>query len=176
MMIVFALLSACDRKIPILVNDWCADERSATILDVIDGDTVTVDSGETLRLLGIDSPEIFYEGSTECTSQDALVCCNGLDAEVWLAELLPEGTTVRLTFDLECEDTYGRTLAYLWLPTPGDTGDEELFINEHAITEGMARLFDEDIGKALDIRYYEQFQSAQTSAQSRAAGLWSACY
>ncbi len=170
------ILSACNREIPILVNDWCADERGATVLEIIDGDTIKVDQGETLRLLGIDAPEIYYEGSSECTSQESPACCNGVEAEDWLKDLLPVGTGVRLSFDLECEDTYARTLAYVWLPSTQDTGGAEVFINEQAIDAGMSRLFDEDIGSALDIRYYERFQAAQTDAQGRGAGLWGACY
>ena len=170
------LLSACNREIPIVVNGWCADERDATILEIVDGDTVKVDNGETLRLLGIDAPEIYYEGSSYCTDQESPACCNGVEAEDWLKALLPVGTPVRLSFDLDCEDIYSRTLAYVWLDSSGDTGEQDLLINEQAIDEGMSRLFDEDIGSALDIRYYERFQTAQTDAQGRAAGLWGACY
>ncbi len=175
MSLLLFLLSACNREIPILVNDWCAEEREATILEVVDGDTIKVDNGETLRLLGIDAPEIYYEGSSDCTTQESPACCNGVEAEDWLKDLLPVGTSVRLSFDLECEDIYSRTLAYVWLPSSGDTGAGEIFINELAIDEGMSRLFDDDIGSALDIRYYERFQTAQTDAQGRAAGLWGAC-
>jgi micrococcal nuclease len=176
MSLVLLLLSACNREIPILVNDWCADERDATILEIVDGDTVKVDNGETLRLLGIDAPEIYYTGSSDCTSQEASACCNGVEAEDWLQDLLPLGTRVRLSFDLECEDTYSRTLAYVWLPSTEDTGASEIFINELTIVEGMSRLFDQDIGSALDIRYYNRFQAAQTNAQGQGAGLWGACY
>jgi micrococcal nuclease len=175
MSLVLLLLSACDREILILVNDWCADEREATILEVVDGDTVKVDNGETLRLLGIDAPEIYYTGSSYCTNQESPACCHGVEAEDWLKDLLPVGTRVRLSFDLDCEDIYSRTLAYVWLPSSGDTGGQDLLVNELAIDEGMSRLFDQDIGSALDIRYYDRFQTAQTNAQGRAAGLWGAC-
>ena len=176
MSLALLLLSACNREIEILGDDWCADERDATILEIVDGDTIKVDNGETLRLLGIDAPEIYYEGSSYCTNQEAPACCNGVEAEDWLKALLPEGTSVRLSFDLECEDTYSRTLAYVWLDSSGDTGEQDLLVNELAIDEGMSRLFDEDIGSALDIRYYDRFQAAQTDAQGQGAGLWGACY
>ncbi|MEE2750184.1 MAG: thermonuclease family protein [Myxococcota bacterium] len=170
------LLSACNREIPILVNDWCAPDTTATVTEVVDGDTIRIDSGETVRLLGIDAPELFHDGMSECTSEDSFICCYGADADDWLTELLPAGTVVKLGFDLECEDIYNRTLAYVWLPETDDTGSSDLFLNEEALRSGYARLFDEDIGLARDIRYYERFQDAQTTSQSNGSGLWSACY
>lgn len=170
------LASGCNREIPILVNDWCAPETSAVITEVIDGDTIRVDSGETIRLLGIDAPELFHDGMSECSSEDSLTCCYGTDSSAWLTELIPQGTHVTLAFDLECEDIYERTLAYIRVPANEDTGENEVFINEEAIQAGYARLFDEDIGLARDIRYFNRFQDAQTSSQANGNGLWGACY
>ena len=54
--------------------------------------------------------------------------------------------------------------------------DSEVFINEWMIEEGFAKVYDEDIGQARDIRYFERFQDAQAKAQSQQNGLWNVCF
>ena len=177
--ILLLLLSACgDRDIPILVNSWCDDPRDEVIAEVIDGDTIDLESGERLRLLGVDAPELYYSGHELCSSEESTECCYGDTAHQWLAETLPPGTTVRLEFDLDCEGIYGRTLAYLYLSEEdGETGESEsLFINEELLKEGMARVYDADVEQAQDIRYIERFREAQLLAQTNGAGLWGECY
>ena len=44
------------------------------------------------------------------------------------------------------------------------------------IEEGFAKVYDEDVGQARDIRYFERFQEAQAKAQSLEKGLWGSCF
>lgn len=67
---------------------------------VIDGDTIKLDSGETVRLIGINTPEQgepYYE-----------------EAKSWLKEKI-EGKSFGLESDKEDKDQYGRLLRYLIL-------------------------------------------------------------
>ena len=79
-----------------------------TIVEVVDGDTVVVDLAghrETVRLLGIDTPETVHP--------DRSVECFGPQASARLRLLLVPGSGVLVTRDVEPRDRYGRLLAYL---------------------------------------------------------------
>jgi len=171
------MLASCGNyyDIPILVNNWCDSPREAVVADVIDGDTIDLEGGERVRLLGVDAPEVYYEGHDDCSSQDSTACCYGLESVDWLTENLPAGTTVRLEFDLDCYGVFDRTLAYIWI-VDEDNPEDELFLNEELLKDGLARVYDEDIEQAQDIRYLEQFRESQILAQSNSSGLWGECY
>jgi micrococcal nuclease len=82
-----------------------ADEQ-AVVTHIVDGDTLDVDIAgrtERIRMLNIDAPEV--------TGPDAAEQCLGQEASGHLASLIPVGTPVRLEFDRERTDGYGRTLA-----------------------------------------------------------------
>ncbi|MFN5604060.1 MAG: thermonuclease family protein, partial [Actinomycetes bacterium] len=83
-------------------------DANAVVERVVDGDTidVTIDGrGDTVRLIGIDTPET--------KKPDTPVECYGPEASARLAELLPPGTPVRLERDIDSRDKFGRLLAYV---------------------------------------------------------------
>jgi micrococcal nuclease len=84
---------------------------TATIAYVVDGDTLRIREADGnlayVRLLGIDSPE--------SVKPDTPVECGGKQASESMEELAPEGAKVRLAFDGEREDNYGRTLAHAYV-------------------------------------------------------------
>src|SRR4051795_13216945 len=77
---------------------------TARVAYVIDGDTIKLTSGTSVRLVQIDTPE---GGSGECYSR-----APARD----LRRLLPDGATVTLESDarLDSVDRYGRLLRYVW--------------------------------------------------------------
>lgn len=74
---------------------------------VFDGDTLRLDDGRRVRLLGIDAPETAHEGRAAEALGDA--------AKSALAELAPRGTRLGLRLEAERRDRYGRWLAHLVL-------------------------------------------------------------
>ena len=75
----------------------------ATIDHVVDGDTAVVQLNgreETIRLLGVDTPET--------VDPDTPPECFGAEASDHTKSLLPPGTEVRLTRDVEARDRYDR--------------------------------------------------------------------
>lgn len=88
-----------------------ANADSGTVVRIVDGDTlvVSINNGDhTIRLLNVDTPE------TKDPSQP--VECLGPQSSEYLARVLPPGTAVRLEFDQERHDRYGRTLAGVFAP------------------------------------------------------------
>ena len=165
LLLSMALLSGCKGLdvVPILNGDNCAPTREVTVARTLDGDTFETTEGESIRLLGINAPEIAHP--------DQDVECWGPESGDWLAAQLTD-QTVKLGFDAECTDLYGRTLAYVWtLGTyTGDTSDDVL-INEQSVREGESRVYEDfDDIKLADILY-----EAQAVAQRESSGLWGVC-
>jgi endonuclease YncB( thermonuclease family) len=127
------------------------------IVDVVDGDTVKVSIDgkvETLRLIGIDTPET--------KDPRKPVQCFGNEASAKAAELL-SGRRVRLEADPTQgdRDKYDRLLRYLWR-------EDGLFFNEWMIKNGYAHEYTYDLPYA----YQAQFKSAQQYATQNMLGLW----
>lgn len=87
---------------------------------VLDGDSVLLSDGVGLRYIGIDAPERGEPFAEEARD---------------LNRRLVEGKEVRLEYDEETEDRYGRLLAYVWV----EAGEAELFVNGELIRTGHAR-------------------------------------
>jgi micrococcal nuclease len=127
-----------------------AGERS--VVEVLDGDTIVVDGGEHVRLLGIDSPERFTDPE-----------CWGDDSFNWLSGRLA-GKKVRLVGDVVHLDDFGRTLAWVYL------GDE--LIEATSLAEGQSCVLiipPNGSGKA------SYLQTIESGARAQGKGLWSAC-
>jgi micrococcal nuclease len=124
------------------------------VVRVVDGDTVEVSKGETLRLIGMDTPETVDPREP--------VQCFGREASARAHELL-DGTSVYLEYDATqgVLDRYGRTLAYVWL------ADGRLF-NRLMIAGGYAHEYTYDV----PYRYQAEFQAAERSAREHDRGLW----
>ena len=81
---------------------------SARVVRVVDGDTieVSIDGAiDDVRYIGVDTPETVKPGEP--------VQCYGPQASDFNHELV-DGRTVRLEFDAELRDVYGRLLAYVY--------------------------------------------------------------
>src|SRR6266542_7155883 len=127
------------------------------VTKVTDGDTIHVTFlglDEGVRLIGIDTPEVpWYGGKGECFGVEA-----GLFARGRLS-----GRSVRLSFDTDRRDRYGRLLAYVYL-------NQELF-NLTLVRLGYARADP----VPPDTRLAAQFSRAEGEARAAGRGLWSAC-
>jgi micrococcal nuclease len=119
---------------------------------VSDGDTFVLESGEKVRLLMIDSPEVGSDAE-----------CFGNEAAVHTRALLT-GREVSLQYDVSCTDRFGRLLAYVYLD-----GYE---VNTRLLEEGFACVL--HISPNGDDRLQE-FEQLEDSARARANGLWGAC-
>jgi micrococcal nuclease len=133
------------------------DEGGSLVTRVVDGDTahIEIDGRDTdVRFIGIDTPE--------SVKPDSPVECFGPEASAYTERRL-EGKRVRLEFDVELEDRFGRTLAYVWI------GDE--LFNETLVREGYALV----TTFPPNVQYVDRFVAAQHAARADGLGLWGAC-
>lgn len=140
-----------------LTQAACQDEgrcgpSSGTVERVIDGDTIKLTSGETIRYLMIDTPEI--SGAGECYGDEATQANTDLVA----------GREVRLDYDVECTDRYDRLLAYVSI------GDRE--INSLMVERGFACVLHIPPNGA-DRKL--EFEGLESLARQQNKGLWAIC-
>ena len=152
-LVLLLLLPACARHAP-------TTGGVAVVDHVVDGDTVVVDLGgreETLRLIGVDTPETLDPDTPpECFGQEASDHTKGL---------LPPGTEVRLTRDVEARDRYDRLLVYV------ERAEDGLFVNLDLVTGGWA----DDFPFPPNVAHERDFALAASEARRQGIGLWGAC-
>ena len=146
------------------------DALTAEVVEVVDGDTVKVElangSRDTVRLLGVDTPEVHAENTPEefeeiPETEAGRNCLRrwGERASSFAKERLL-GETVTLSFDANepRRGYYGRLLAYIHVG--GNS------FNYALITEGLARVYDSEF------QYGERYDAAESAAMDANVGLW----
>lgn len=133
---------------------------------VYDGDTVKLDNGEKVRFIGIDAPEAhdndkLLRDVRRRHSDGRTQLAMGKQAARFVRSLLA-GQQVRLEFDVEERDKYGRWLAYLYL-------SDGTFVNEKIIREGYAY----PLTIPPNVRHARAFKRWFDEAREAKRGLWS---
>ncbi|MFL5318409.1 MAG: thermonuclease family protein [Myxococcaceae bacterium] len=122
--------------------------------NVVDGDTIQLTTGEKIRYLLVDTPEI-TNGHNDCY---------GAEARDFNRSLV-DAKTVSLQYDeAQCKDRFGRLLAYVSVD-----GHE---VNKLLVERGFACVL--SIPPAGDARK-DEFLSTQTTAKSEGRGVWGFC-
>ncbi|MEN6406773.1 MAG: thermonuclease family protein [Thermoguttaceae bacterium] len=133
-----------------------ADGQQHRVARVVDGDTlVLADGKQRVRLIGADTPET--------VKRDWPVEPWGPEATAFTQKFLADGDNrVRLEFDAERHDKYGRLLAYVW------RGDQML--NEELIRAGLARA---ELWYHYSEAKKDRFRRAELDAKAARRGIWS---
>jgi micrococcal nuclease len=138
------------------------------VISWTDGDTVQVrgDRGvRTVRLIGIDAPEIRpsrrAEAQAQALSRDVrTILMLGRRVRAAAERLAPMGTPVFLETDVRTHDRHGRMLAYLHTP--------HHMVNRELLRRGYAIVYT----VPPNVRFSEQFLAAQREAREARRGLW----
>ena len=126
---------------------------------VVDGDTIHValdGQDETVRYIGIDTPESVKPGTPVQCFAKAASAAN---------ERLVAGRRVRLAYDAERRDRYGRLLAYVY------RADDDAFVNARLVADGYART----LTIPPNVRYADRFAALARAAREHERGLWRTC-
>jgi len=129
--------------------------ESGLVTAVYDGDTIKVkfrnEKERKVRLIGIDTPEM--EDSREEAKFRAHMARRFTFFYLYRK-------TVKLSFDWEIEDKYGRLLAYVWTEKQG-------LFNKFILSEGFAAVF-----LKFPFKYREEFIEAERKARELEKGFW----
>jgi len=115
------------------------------VTEVIDGDTILLDNGDKVRLLGINTPEkgrFYYKEAKERLEQLVL------------------NKNVTLEKDVTDVDTYGRLLRYVMVG--------ENFVNLRLVKEGFAHAYVVN----PDNRYLKRLLTLEADARKKGKGIW----
>jgi micrococcal nuclease len=133
----------------LILSVGAAEKDVHRVASVIDGDTIKLENGERVRYIGIDTPEtkhpskpVEYFGREADRANRALV----------------EGKEVRLEFDVQQRDKYGRLLAYVYV------GD--IFVNAWLVENRYAKV----LTIPPNVRYAERFLELQRRAREEGRG------
>jgi micrococcal nuclease len=135
------------------------------VVKVFDGDTIQLDKGERVRLIGVDTPESHQNLKLErdvkkLGKSKKLILAMGRKAAAFTETLL-YAQRVRLEFDVEQHDRYNRTLAYVYL-------EDGTFVNQKIIQQGYAY----PMTIPPNIKYAHLFKQWFDEARNSNRGLW----
>jgi micrococcal nuclease len=124
---------------------------------VADGDTVALTNGQRVRLVQIDTPEVYFHPE-----------CFGREASAETKRLLPPGTPVRLLPEPATDrvDQNGRLLRYVIRAADG------LNVNVRLVADGAAALYFYDRRRG---RFAARIEMLARHARARHLGLWGRC-
>lgn len=126
--------------------------RLYQIEKIYDGDTIMLEGGEQIRLLGVNTPEI----QSRVRSEEP----GGVAAKEWLQKLLKE-KVIFLEYDEEKKDKYKRKLAHVFLPNGKH-------VNLALLENGLGTLSI----IPPNLRYADKLIQAQQHAEKKKLGLW----
>ncbi|MCM8812916.1 MAG: thermonuclease family protein [Candidatus Omnitrophica bacterium] len=157
------------------------------VTGVIDGDTLKLENGERVRLIGIDTPESkknkkLKKDAARAGAAENDIVALGKEAAKFTTELVNK-KYVRLEFDVQQRDKYERLLAYVYIldqykgrrpQVPagyyltGDKKNPDLFLNATIIGSGYAS----QMTIPPNVRYAELFRKLYRQAREDNRGLW----
>ncbi len=121
------------------------------VMKVVDGDTLKLSDGQTVRLIGVDTPETVHPTKP--------VQYFGKEASAF-TKRLAEGKTVTLEYDQQRIDKYGRTLAYVYLV-------DGRMLNSEIIKQGYGFAYIK-----FPFKRMEEFRALEREAREAGRGLW----
>ena len=138
---------------------------------VVDGDTLVLDNGRKLRLIGVDTPEIDDKwGRNLKDARHSHRDLKQVQAYAYKAKSFLKSLVQDEALDLETEpantatghkDAYGRTLAYLYRRS------DRLFINAELVKEGYGFAY-----TRFPFQYTADFRRYEKEAREHKKGLW----
>ncbi|MEW6613985.1 MAG: thermonuclease family protein [Thermodesulfobacteriota bacterium] len=121
---------------------------------VVDGDTIVVEidgTHEKIRLIGVDTPETVHPLKP--------VEYYGKEASEFTKNMVV-GKQVRLEYNWQKRDKYGRLLAYVFL-TDGT------FVNAEIVKQGYGHAY-----TRFPFKYLDEFRKYEKEAREKGLGLW----
>lgn len=145
-----------------------SESYNTTLIDVIDGDTIDITvngRNETVRFLGVDTPETHAEntpqefGLENNSINRACLRSYGEKAANFVERNLDNTIEIRTDSEADRRGSYGRLLGYIY------SGNES--VNSMLLEEGLARMYDSSFSKR------EEYRMLEKEAREEEIGVWS---
>ena len=130
--------------------------KDAVVQRVIDGDTVQLADGQMVRYIGIDAPEARRKVDDRWVEDPEPFAHEATEAN----RRLVEGRRVRLEYDVQTHDRYGRLLSYVYVGNA--------MANEELVKRGFAQ----PLTIPPNVKYAERFRQLTEEARREGRGLW----
>jgi len=130
--------------------------HDAIVRRIIDGDTIQLTSGQMVRYLGIDAPEVRRREGTRWVMDPQPFSEAATEAN----RRMVQGQRIHLEYDARTRDRFGRLLAYV---SVGET-----MVNEELLKEGYARR----LVIPPEEKYTNRLRAAEDEARRERRGLW----
>lgn len=181
----FAVAGQAKASQPQTTTQTQSQSEEYTVTRVIDGDTFVLSNGEKVRLTGIDTPESHNNAKARKDSQRSgqdvdAITKQGKEAALFTKKLA-EGKKIRIEYDVQKRDRYGRLLVYAYdidtLKRNPQTkvpeglvvsGNEEIFLNGSIISSGYAT----PLTIPPNVKHADLFKKLYAEARSGRRGLW----
>lgn len=143
--------------------------ESAKVLKIVDGDTLKVrykGIEESVRLIGIDVPESKINKKARSDAQRSgedlkTITAMGKEATDYAKSPVKRGDTVKMEFDVQKRDKYGRLLAYIYF-------SNGKMLNEEIVKVGYAN----PMAVPPNVKYQERLLKAYREARENKGGVW----
>ena len=141
------------------------DYSNILVKRVVDGDTLLLENGERVRLIGIDTPEMHDSSKltrdARSSKQNIAAIKEMGQRSYQFTRNLVEGKIVSLEFDVERQDKYKRLLAYVYLK-------DGTFVNAEIVKQGYASL----MTYPPNVKHADHFLNLYREARENKRGLW----
>jgi len=132
---------------------------------VVDGDTITLSDGRKVRLIGVDTPEVHYSDKllrdARKSHKDIKTIQRIGSRASDFTRSLCQNKNVRLEFDVQQYDRYGRTLAYVYL-------EDGTFVNARIVEAGYGQV----LTIPPNVKNAGFFRKLQEEAMKDRRGIW----
>lgn len=133
-----------------VLYNWAKALDLHDVKRVYDGDTIELDDGRKIRLVGVDAPEVESPYSDEEPF--------GKESKRFLEKFL-FGKKVYIKVGAVQYDKYGRTLAFVYM--------DDILVNGHIIKNGWARAY-----IRFNYKHKDLFLAYEKEAKARGIGMW----
>lgn len=154
LLLIGAAAGTVARGETVSVIDALSPGGAATVTEVVDGDTVVLDDGRQVRLVGIQAPKLPL-------GRKGFVAWPLADRAKTALEALSLGRQVSLGYGGRRTDRHGRALAHLFLP-------DGRWVQGELLSQGMARVYSFPDNRAV----VPQMLRLERAARAARAGIW----
>ena len=154
---------------PLLYPQETVEKRICTVINVIDGDTISVffeGQEESIRLIGIDTPESWENEKIVKDAQrygftvEEMISLGNI-ATTFVKVLVKSGDSLLIEFDKQKRDEYSRLLVFVFF-------EDGRMLNEEILRAGYAEI----ITIPPNVKYIKKLYNAYLDAKENGRGFW----